>query len=261
MGLIEYLDVQRARAEESRIRWRQEFDLFCELAEFYERLCAAIKISDKKVKIPSELFLVVIKLMYGVASQILCGRLSDADMLTRGAIEATAISYRLWKNHELIEIYQQAYPNIGKTEDPSQWKLSKAYYKNFSTGKLFDQEGETWDTLKHFYGMCSAMATHAGPGALASHETRKNTRFLSFLEVDEEDIKRHWYSLMAAYYEMLKVYLRILRGSWAGPEVGIFEKDLIAWRDKTGAMMEQRAPKKNRNEGSGWREDNQQVHF
>lgn len=33
---------------------------------------------------------------------------------------------------------------------------------------------------------------------------------------------------LSGVLRILKAYLRILRGSWVGPEVGIFEKDLIA---------------------------------
>ena len=238
MGIIEYLEAENRLAEESRIRWHQEFDLFCELTEFYERLCSAIKISDKKVQIPSELFLVIMKIMYGVVSQILRGRHSDAWALTRGAIEAAAISNRLSEHPELMEIYQQAYPNVEKQGDPKQWKVSVDYSENFRTSYLFGQGGSTWSNLKVLYEMFSAMATHAGPAALSYHETRQDILFLPFLGSGEQEIKRCWYSLMLAYYEILRVFLRIFNDSWSAPEADIFGQDLLVWRDKAGSLME-----------------------
>ncbi|HLF87212.1 MAG TPA: hypothetical protein VI584_09030 [Nitrospiria bacterium] len=238
MGIIEYLEAENRLAEESRIRWHREFDLFCELTEFYERLCSAIKISDKKVQIPSELFLVIMKLMYGVVSQILRGRHSDAWAQTRGAIEAAAISYRLSEHPELIEIYHQAYPNVEKQGDPKQWKISADYSENFKTSYLFSQGGSTWNNLKVFYEMFSAMATHAGPAALSYHETREDIVFLSFLGSEEQEIKRCWHSLILAYYEILRVFLLILRDSWSGAEADMLGQELLVWRDKVGVLME-----------------------
>ncbi len=238
MGIIEYLEAENRLAEESRIRWHREFDLFCELSEFYERLLSAVKISDKKAQIPAELFLVIMKLMYGVVSQILRGRHSDAWAQTRGAIEAAAISYRLSEHPELIEIYHQAYPNVEKQGDPKQWKISADYSENFKTSYLFGHGGSTWSNLKVFYDMFSAMATHAGPAALSYHETREDIVFLPFLGSEEQDIKRCWHSLMLAYYEILRVFLLILRDSWSGPEADILGQDLMVWRHKAGTLME-----------------------
>ncbi len=238
MGIIEYLEAENRLAEESRICRHQEFDLFCELAEFYERLLSAIKISDKKAQIPAELFLVIMKLMYGVASQMLRGRHSDAWALTRGAIEAAAIAYRLWEHPELIRVYERAYPNIGKTGNHRQWQPSLAYRQNFSTLKLFDQSGSTWRNLKVFYEMFSVMATHAGPAVLSYHETSDDILSLPFLESGEQDIKKCWYSLMLAYYEILKVFLQIFKDRWSIPEADLFGQDLLVWRHKAGVLME-----------------------
>lgn len=238
MGIIEYLEAENRLAEESRICWHQEFDLFCELTEFYERLCSATKISDKKVQIPSELYLVIMKIMYGVVSQVLRGRHSDAWTLTRGAIEAAAISNRLSEHPELMEIYQQAYPNVEKQGDPKQWKVSVDYSENFRTSYLFGQGGSTWNNLKVLYEMFSAMATHAGPAALSYHETREDTLYLPFLESGEQETKRYWHSLMLAYYDILNVFLNIFRDSWSGPEADLFGQDLLVWRSKAGVLME-----------------------
>jgi len=238
VGIIEYLEAENRLAEESRIRWHREFDLFCDLTEFYERLLAAIKISDKNAQIPAELFLVIMKLMYGVVSQILRGRHSDAWAQTRGAIEAAAISYRLSDHPELIEIYHQAYPNVEKQGDPKQWKISADYCENFKTSYLFGQGGSTWNNLKVFYDMFSAMATHAGPAALSYHETMEDTVFLPFLGSEEQEIKRCWHSLILAYYEILRVFLQIFRASWSGQEADMLGKELLVWRDKVGALME-----------------------
>ncbi|MEK6577235.1 MAG: hypothetical protein AABZ05_06515, partial [Nitrospirota bacterium] len=59
-----------------------------------------------------------------------------------------------------------------------------------------------------------------------------------FLGSGEQEIKRCWYSLMLSYYEILNVFLRILRDSWSGAEADLFGQDLLVWRDKAGTLME-----------------------
>src|SRR5262249_24321060 len=156
-------------------------------------------VSQRTMLLPADLFLVVKNQMFGVVSQLLRRRLSDAQALTRRAIEATAAAYRLWEHPELAEVLAAAYPDVKKTGDKKQWKPSKCYKEEFSTTKLFDPPGETWERLKTLYEVFSAMASHAGPGATTSHEFREKIRYAPFLAPKEEDIRRTWHTLLAAY--------------------------------------------------------------
>jgi hypothetical protein len=181
--------------------------------------------------------------MYGVASQMLRRRLTDALALTRRAIEATATAYRLWKNPQLIEVFLTAYPNANETNHPKQWKRSRQYSQEFSTHKLFNEPGDTWDRMRVYYEVFSAMASHAGPGATIHHEFRGRQRYLSFLPSNDQDIRRSWYYLLAAYMDMWKVFLHILRGACPVPVVEMLERDFITWRDGMSVIRGERAPR------------------
>ncbi|MFY9271066.1 MAG: hypothetical protein WAO55_15090 [Candidatus Manganitrophaceae bacterium] len=241
-GLLKYLEVEQQTEQNSRSLYQPEFESFCKLFDLYEYLIASIKIGDLKLQIPSDLLLVVTSQMCGVASQLLRNRLTDAYALSRRAIEATAVAHRIWKQPELAKVFREAYPNSKQDEHPKQWRPSDSYKNEFSTKKLFDYQGEVWTHLRTMYEVDSVMATHTGLGALVNHEIRGQTRYLSFISTDNRDVLRAWYDLMSTYFATLKVFIRIFRESWTRDGVGIFEKDVIVFRDKISVLISQRAP-------------------
>lgn len=240
--LKDYLETERKAEEESREHWRPEFELFCELGDLYTRLGHAIEVSDSHTLLLADFYLVVESQLFGVVSQLLRRRLTDALALSRRAIEATAVAYRLWKEPKLVEIFFSAYPNVAKTGHKRQWKPSNKYRNEFSTSKLFGQAGKTWEHLKTSYELFSVLASHAGPGATLGHEMRDKQRYAPFLAVDDKVIRRTWYSVLTAYMEMWKVFLHILREKCAASTVDMLEKDFVAWRDRSGVIMSHRVP-------------------
>ncbi len=96
-GLTKCLEQEGKAVQTSCSLYRQEFELFCQLAELYERLGVLAKMPRAEVSISassSKLFLVVMSQMYGVVSQLLRRRVLDAEALSRRAIEATSTAYR-----------------------------------------------------------------------------------------------------------------------------------------------------------------------
>jgi hypothetical protein len=241
-GLLQYLAVEQENATKSRVNYQPELESVCRLFDLYNFMAAAIKVDSLPLSLAAELFLVVNSQLCGSVSQLLRLRVIDVHGMNRRTIEATAIAYRLWKHQNLVPVYIDGYPHIGDDNHPKQWRPSKKYKEEFSTGRLFSEEGEIWLSLKKLYDVNSAMATHAGMGALTPHEHRDQSIYLPFMTVDEREVLRGWYSLMTVYFQCLKVFIVIFRESWRGCDIGIFEKDVIAWLRNISALREQRVP-------------------
>jgi hypothetical protein len=125
-------------------------------------------------------------------------------------------------------------------EDP--WKPTPQYRKEFSVSKLFDQPGEVFRGLKRIYGMSSAMASHAGIGALAAHRDGDSSRIAAFLGGDHRQIITHWYTLIAAYMEMFKVFVRMMRANAPTQAIDLLVHDFLQWRDRVAIVHGARAP-------------------
>ena len=176
--------------------------------------------------------------MYGVVSQLLWRRTTDALTLTRRAIEATGVAHRVWTDPYLADVFFHAYPDVQKTGDAKQWKPSQKYRDEFKSSKLFAPDGAVWERLRIAYEVMSAMASHAGPGVLKDQESKEQQRFMHFVNPDEKDCRRHWYWIMGFYYEMLRVFLRILRDQVDAVVLSNLENDLITWRDRNAAQFQ-----------------------
>jgi len=243
MSFEHYLEKEVEVAERSREEYRPEFEAFGELAGFYERLIETIRISERCAIIPGELLLVVANQMFGAGAQMLRTRANDALALTRRAIEATASAYRIWQHPDLAEIYANAYPNHNKILHPKQWQPTKEYKREFSTAKLFDQPGEVFAGLKALYGLTSTMASHAGIGALAAHRDGSGAeRIAIVLGGDPREITNNWYTLLAAYMETFKVFVRMMRDNAPGAAIDLVVKDFLDWRARIAAVAAARAP-------------------
>jgi len=242
MSLQEYLQKEIEVAERCRDEYRPEFAAFAELAGFYERLTGIVKVAERRAYIPAELLLVVTNQMFGAGSQMLRTRDTDALALTRRAIEATASAYRMWEHPELVDVYVNAYPNHDKIGHPKQWERTKKAYKEFSMRNLFSPEGDVFAALKSLYSLASAMASHAGIGALAGHRDRNLQRIATFLGTDPRDTTNHWYTLIGAYMEMFKVFVRMMRGNAPTGAIDVLVKDFLNWRDRIAAAHADRAP-------------------
>lgn len=243
MSFAEYLIKETDVSARSREEYGPELKAFSDLANLYLRLARTLVLSERRAIIPGELLLVVTNQMFGAGSQMLRTRCTDALALSRRAIEATASAYRIWQHPELADVYANAFPNHARTLDPKQWRHTKEYGQEFSTSKLFDQPGDVFDGLKAMYGLTSAMASHAGIGALAGHRDGVGAeRIATFLGGDPREITNSWYTLLAAYMEMFKIFVRMMRGNAPDAAIDILVTDFIDWRDRTAAVSAARAP-------------------
>lgn len=242
-GLKKYLKQEERSVQTSYSLYGQEFELFCQLAELYERLGMLTKIPKAEVPISAssfKLFLVVMSQMYGVASQLLRRRVVDAEALSRRAIEATATAYRLWKHPELSEVFNGAYPNAADDCDPKQWRPSREYREKFKTGELFSEPGEVWIYLRSVYDMFSAGSSHAGPVATASLLERDDAVEIQFIESDNRTVRLAWNYMLDAYWEMLRVFLQVTCDSADPAVVTVFEQELSGWKKKAACVLKQR---------------------
>src|SRR6266849_5314600 len=121
MSFQDYLKVEGEVADRTRVEYRAEVGAFAELTDLYERLAAAVTVTERRALIPADLFLVVANQMFGSGAQMLRTRSTDALALTRRAIEATAAAYRIWQNPELADIFVNAYPRDNQIGHPEQW--------------------------------------------------------------------------------------------------------------------------------------------
>jgi hypothetical protein len=241
-GLRGYLAAEQKNAETSQSAFKPELEAVCELYGLYETMAASIAAGSMAETLAAEFFLLVNSQLCGATSQLLRRRVLDAHAMNRQAIEATAVAHRLWQHPDLIEVFIHAYPHSSDHDHPKQWRPSPAAQREFSTKRLFNEEGPVWSTLKSFYDVNSTMAVHAGMGALVPHEHSEGSIGLEFIEKDDRAVLRGWYVLMTVYYCALKVLLRIFRKSWKGGTVGIFEADMKSWNSRTSRLREQRAP-------------------
>jgi hypothetical protein len=242
-GLTKYLEQEGKAVQTSCSLYRQEFELFCQLAELYERLGVLAKMPRAEVSISassSKLFLAVMSQMYGVVSLLLRRRVVDAEALSRRAIEATATAYRLWRKPELSEVFDTAYPNAGDDASPKRWRPSKEYKEKFNTGALFSEPGEVWIYLRAVYDSFSAGSSHAGPLATAFLQERNGVVEIQFIEADNSTVRLAWNYMLDVYWEMLRVFLQILRGSANAATISVLEQELKGWKGKAACVLRQR---------------------
>jgi len=242
LGLREFIKFLATETEKSKEVWAPELERYCELVDKYQILTSSMKIDNHQVRLPARLLLEVESEMYGVGVQLLQRRITAAMMETRRAIEATGIAYRVWKKPSLVEVFYKAYPWADQDNHPKQWKPSEDYKKEFNTYTLFGEEGEVWKTLKVGYQLLSAMATHAGPGVLTTQEILEGYYFSHFVETSDKEVRRGWYYSMTMFFQMLRVFLTILRQSVPPAIIAALERDIITWRDTVAVQMDKRTP-------------------
>jgi hypothetical protein len=210
------------------------------LSELYRLLVAATTVPDERHYIPAAHLLVAESQLYGVVSELLRRRTTDALASTRRAIEAAAVAYRLWENPDLLPVFKDAYPNFQVPNHPTRWLPSRHYRKAFSTKNLFRGEGNTWRSLKTLYDLTSAKSSHAGPGATIPHKAEGGFLRLSFREKDDVEIRRSWYGVMTAFWGCLKVFLAMMRETGKPAMITLLEQDMKRWHGKMAVQINER---------------------
>jgi hypothetical protein len=240
MSLDKYLEAEDRAFKDSPSRFPHHYRLFCELAHLYDAAGGkAVLLTDEMV-IPVKLFLVVHSQMYGVASQLLRRRITDAEGLTRRALEATAAAHYLWKHPDLCDTFEEAYPNAANIDAPDQWKRSKAYREQFQTSDLFGEPTPPWPHLNSLYAFFSAMSSHAGPGATVPHEIRSGRLELHFIEPDNRTVRLAWEYLLNAYQELLEVFLTILSASVEAATLDAIKAASGQWKQRAATLLREK---------------------
>ncbi|MCG3770238.1 MAG: hypothetical protein JW384_01381 [Nitrosomonadaceae bacterium] len=94
-GLAGYLEKDASVVETSRKEWEPEYTALNRLVDIFRRITQLVVIKDKNLSLPSQLFLVVLNQSYGVSSELLRRRTTDAQALMRQAVQAAGRAHRL----------------------------------------------------------------------------------------------------------------------------------------------------------------------
>lgn len=240
--LSDYLEQEIQINEQCRERWGPELKAASDLALLYDRLTVMVRIKEPLILKMADLFLLAQSQLFGAISLLLRRRRSDAELLTRRAIEAAAMTNRLFRHPELLETFVRAHDGILARKDPRQWQPSKSFKKAFSTGALFSEPAEFWNTLRLDYDMLSVMAAHAGLGATTAQVTVEQQRRLSFFETDDKDLDRAWYHQLAIHWALLRVFFVSLKGTTDSSMANLLGTDILGWRDKANERLRTRFP-------------------
>jgi hypothetical protein len=105
---------------------------------------------------------------------------------------------------------------------------------------LFGEPGDVWSYLKSVYDMFSAVSSPAGPLATAFLQERNGAVEVQFIEADNSIVRLAWNYMLDAYWEMLRVFLRILRGSANPATIATLELELKEWKEKAICVLKYR---------------------
>ncbi|MEK6762381.1 MAG: hypothetical protein AABY96_06665 [Nitrospirota bacterium] len=241
-GLTGYLEKDVAVVEASRQEWESEYNALSRLVDMFRRVSQLIVVKDTNLSLPSQLFLVVLNQSYGVASALLRKRTTDAQGLMRRAVEAAGVAHRLWKHPELIQFFNEAYPNINDDNHPKQFTPSHKYRHEFSSSLMFPSDGSVLQTLGSFYDLFSVGASHTGIGALTGHKWKDGVLALSVRETNKVEIGRAWHSVITAYWEILRVFFAVLRSSIPDGMTAAVEANMNHWLDDYKKTLKDRTP-------------------
>jgi hypothetical protein len=240
--LTDYLEQEIKINEECCKRWNAEMKAARDLALLYDRLTVLARLNDPLTITLGDLFLIAQSQLFGAISLLLRRRRSDAELLTRRAIEAAAMTNRLFRHPELLEVFACAHEGIQSKKDPAHWQPSGEFKKLFSTRLLFSEPEEFWKTLRIDYDMMSVMATHAGLGATATVVTVEDRRVLAFFETNDKDLDRAWYHQLAIYWALLRVFFASLKGTGDASMADVLAADIRKWRDAANLLLQRRVP-------------------
>lgn len=228
-GLAGYLEKDAAVVETSRKEWELEYTALSRLVDIFRRMAQLVVIKETNLSLPSQLFLVVLNQSYGVTSELLRRRATDAQALMRRAVEAAGVAHRLWKHPELTQVFNEAYPHINDDNHPKQFRPSNKYRQEFSSSQLFSGDSSVLHILGRFYELFSVGATHAGLGALAGQQWRDGVLALSVRETNRVAIGCAWYSVITAYWEILRVFFAVLKSAIPDGMTAAVEADMKQW--------------------------------
>jgi hypothetical protein len=241
-GLTGYLAKDAAVVETSHKEWEPEYMALSLLVDIFRRMAQLVVIKDKRLSLPSQLFLVALNQLYGVASELLRRRTRDAHALTRRAVEAAGVAHLLWKHPELTQVFNEAYPHMNESNHPKQFRPSEKYRQEFRSSQLFPGDSSAFQTLGSLYELFSVGASHAGLGALAGQQWKDGVLALSVRETEREEIGRAWLSVIAAYWIILRIFFRVLKSAIPDGMTAAVEADMRQWLEDYKKTLKNRTP-------------------
>lgn len=155
-GLTGYLEKDATVIEVSRKEWEPEYTALSRLVDIFRRISQLVVIKDNNLSLPSQLFLVVLNQSYGVASELLRRRTRDAQALMRRAVEAARVAHRLWKHPELIQVFNECYPDINDDKHLHSLGHRRSTVRNLAPRSCFPatvQPSKHWEACTN----CSAL--------------------------------------------------------------------------------------------------------
>lgn len=241
-GLTGYLDKDAAVVETSRKEWEPEYNALSRLIDIFRRMSQLVIVKEESLSLPSQLFLVVLNQSYGVTSELLRRRTTDAQGLMRRAVEAAGVAHRLWRHPELTQVFNEAYPDINDDNHPKQFRPSNKYRQEFSSSQMFSGNSSALQTLGSFYELFSVGASHAGLGALAGQRWKDSVLALSARETNRVEIGRAWHSVITAYWEILRVFFAVLKSAIPDGMTAAVEADMKLWFEDYKKTLKYRTP-------------------
>jgi len=134
-----------------------------------------------------------------------------------------------WKNPDLIEVFNEAYPDINDSNNPKQFRPSKKYRQEFKYDQLLSNDSSALQTLGSLIELFSVGASHAGLGALFGQQWKDGELRLSQRETDKVEIGRAWHSVITAYWQILRILFAILKPTIRNGMADAVEADMKAW--------------------------------
>lgn len=241
--LTDYLDQEIKINEECRKRWNAELKAATDLALLYEKLTVFTRVNDPLTLVLADLFLIAQSQLFGAVSLLLRRRRSDAELLTRRAIEAAAMTNRLFRHPDLLDIFARAHDDIKAKSNPQHWQPSREFKKHFATRLLFSEPEEFWETLRIDYDMLSVMAAHADLGATTTQVTVEQRRVLAFFETVDTDLDTSWYHQLAIYWALLRVFYNSLKDTGDKSMAAVLSAEILKWRDAAFELLKRRVPR------------------
>ena len=124
----------------------------------------------------------------------------------------------------------------------NQFRPSKKYRQEFRSFQLFPGDSSTFQTLGSLYELFSVGASHAGLGALAGQQWKDGVLALSVRETDREEIGRAWWSVIAAYWIILRIFFRVLKSAIQDGMTAAVEADMKKWLEDYKKTLKNRTP-------------------
>lgn len=113
-------------------------------------------------------------------------------------------------------------------DDSKRFLPSRKYVSAFGSRALFGGKGDDWAKLYVAYGLLSATASHAGPGAMVTHQL-KGQRISGSPFASDEELRETWSPMFAIYKTIWRAFFEMLSGSGDKMVMEGIDIDFMGW--------------------------------